>query len=308
MKKSVIALAMAFGVSSAFAQDLTSKKGEPILPEAGDWAISADATPFLNYMGNFFGKTSNNTAPTFNFLTGNSVIVGKYFADEKTAYRGGLNIGFNTQSSSNLVDQDHVGTPKPGNDPTKVTDKQTTSTMGIGLTGGIEKRKGKTRLQGYYGAELAFYIGSSTTKTKYGNAISDSAGYGNATSTTAFSPAGSTTNTATSGLVNSRVTEVKGGTNFQFGVRGFIGVEYFVLPKISLGGEFGWGIGISTWGAGTTTSEASYLKPNAPAAIPYSTYNTVTTAPGKSSAFVIGADNKNSIFGPVGSIRMNFYF
>jgi len=35
MKKSVLGLALAFGVSSAFAQDLTSKKGEPILPEVG---------------------------------------------------------------------------------------------------------------------------------------------------------------------------------------------------------------------------------------------------------------------------------
>ncbi|MHB8260702.1 MAG: hypothetical protein ACYDCN_07040 [Bacteroidia bacterium] len=305
MKKSVIALAMAFGVSSAFAQDLTSKKGEPILPEAGDWAISTDATPFLNYMGNFFGKTNNNVAPTFNFLADHNVIVGKYFVDEKTAYRGGLNIGFNSQSSSNLVNQDHVS-PKPGNDPAMVTDKQTTSNMGIGITAGIEKRKGKTRLQGYYGAELCLYIGSSTTKNKYGNAMSDSTGQ--ATSTTAFTPAGSTTNTASSGLVSSRTTEVKGGTNFQFGVRGFIGVEYFVLPKISLGGEFGWGIGISTWGAGVTTTETSYIKPGAPVATPYSTYNSVTTAPGKSSAFVIGTDNKNSIFGPVGSIRMNFYF
>ena len=63
MKKSVLALALAFGVTTAFAQDLTSKKGEPILPEAGDWGISTDATPFLNYAGNFFGKSAFNSAP-----------------------------------------------------------------------------------------------------------------------------------------------------------------------------------------------------------------------------------------------------
>ena len=69
MKKSITILAFAFGITGAFAQDLTSKKGEPILPEAGDWAIGIDATPFLNYAGNFFGKTTNNNAPTFNFFT-----------------------------------------------------------------------------------------------------------------------------------------------------------------------------------------------------------------------------------------------
>jgi hypothetical protein len=138
--------------------------------------------------------------------------------------------------------------------------------------------------------------------------MSDSAGYGNATSTTQFSSVGSTTNTATNALVSSRVTQVKGGTSFQFGVRGFIGVEYFVLPKISLGGEFGWGIGMQTWSGGQTTTETSYGVANPTAAVAYAQYNSVTKAPGKSSEFIFGTDNKNSIFGPVGSIRLNFYF
>ena len=309
MKKSVLALAMAFGVTSAFAQDLTSKKGEPILPEAGDWAISADATPFLGYLKGLIGNgQSVNQAPTFNFLTGNNVIVGKYFKDEKTAYRAGINIGFNSQSLSNNVTQDHVGVPKAGSLAAMVTDKQNISNTGIGITVGIEKRKGKTRLQGYYGAEVAFYIGSSATKNTYANAISDSTG--NATSTTGFTPAGSTTNTATSGLVTSRVTAVKSGTNFQFGVRGFIGVEYFILPKMSLGGEFGWGIGISTWGAGQTTTEAAYLNPSItpPAGKPFLSSINTAKNPGNATQFVVGTDNKNSIFGPTGSIRMNFYF
>jgi len=313
MKKSVLGLALAFGVSSAFAQDLTSKKGEPILPEAGDWAISTDATPFLNYAGNFFGKGGNasgsgsNAAPTFNFLGSNNVILGKYFKDEKTAYRGGLNIGYNTQSSNNLVTQDHLGAQTPGTDKPMVADNQKTSTMGIGLTAGIEKRKGKTRLQGYYGAEAFIYIGSTTTKTKYGNAFSDTTSMG-ANSTTSFVPAG-TVGTPTSGTVTSRPTEVKNGTNFQFGVRGFIGVEYFILPKMSLGGEFGWGIGIQTWGAGQTTTETAYNNPKAANnAIEQTTYSSVSKLPAKSSTFNIGTDNKNSAFGPTGSLRLNFYF
>jgi hypothetical protein len=312
MKKSILGLALAFGVSSAFAQDLTSKKGEPILPEAGDWAISVDATSFLSYAKSFIGAGAGASAPTFNFLSGNNVILGKYFKDEKTAYRGGLNIGFNNASSSNLVTQDHIGAQTPGTDAPKVTDKQTISTMGIGLTAGIEKRKGKTRLQGYYGAEAFIYIGSTTTKTKYGNAFSDSVSTaGNpalATSTTGFAPAGSGS-TPTFSATSSRPTEVKNGSNFQFGVRGFIGVEYFILPKMSLGGEFGWGIGIQTWGAGQTTTETAYTNPKiANVAVQQATYSSVSKLPAKSSEFVIGTDNKNSAFGPTGSLRLNFYF
>lgn len=304
MKKSVIALAMAFGVSSAFAQDLTSKKGEPILPEAGDWAISADATPFFNYIGRI-GNASNN-APTFDFLGGpsQSIIMGKYFVDEKTAFRAGLNIGFGTHSATNLVNQDQPGTIPAGNPFPQVTDKAVHSTSGVGITVGIEKRKGKTRLQGYYGAELCLYVGGSGDKYTYGNQF---AGTGTAVGTSAvptsttWTLSGNTPTAVTpTGTVGIRPTDVKGGTNFQFGVRGFIGVEYFVLPKISLGGEFGWAIGMKTIGLSQTTNQAIYTGTSAS--------TQVVKSGSKTTDFVFGSDNLNSIFGPVGSIRMNFYF
>jgi hypothetical protein len=300
MKKSVLALAMAFGVTSAFAQDLTSKKGEPILPEAGDWAISADATPFLGYLKGFIGNNQSvNQSPTMNFLGSNSLIMGKYFKDEKTAYRVGLNIGFNSQSATNLVNEDQE-VVTAGNAPTKLTDKTSISTTGIGLTAGIEKRKGKTRLQGYYGAEAGIYFGGVHQKNTYGNAF---AGTGTQAGT-AVMPTSTTwgtgnTTVSSTGPVNSRTTDWKSGTTFQFGVRGFVGVEYFILPKMSLGGEFGWGIGISTTGAGQTTTQAIYTGTSP---------STQVSKTGKSSTFNIGTDNRNSMFGPTGSIRANFYF
>lgn len=306
MKKSVLAVAMAFGVTSAFAQDLTSKKGEPILPEKGDWAISADATPFLNYLGNFFGKTANNAAPNFNFLTGNSVIVGKYFLDEKTAIRAGINLGFGSRSATNLVTQDNQPAPAAGTLPLQVSDVVKHGTTGFGITAGIEKRKGKTRLQGYYGAELGIYVGGTNDKFTYGNAYAGtgtSQGTSQAPTSTIWTPNLSTNTTySASGSynpANGRVTQITGGTNFQIGVRGFIGVEYFILPKMSLGGEFGYGIGVSTTGAGTVTQEGIYTG---------TTVGTQQTKTGTSTNFVAGTDNKNSIFGPTGSIRMNFYF
>ncbi|MBR9831853.1 hypothetical protein GYB57_06890 [bacterium] len=42
---------------------LTSKKGVPILPEAGDYAIGVDATLFLDYTGNLFNGNLGNTSP-----------------------------------------------------------------------------------------------------------------------------------------------------------------------------------------------------------------------------------------------------
>lgn len=301
MKKSILALAMAFGVTTAFAQDLTSKKGEPILPEAGDWSIGVDATPFLQYAKGFIGNNqSGGQSPTFNFLSGNNTILGKYFADEKTAYRAGINIGFASHSATNLVDQDQW-TPVAGQAHPQVTDKASVSQTSFGITGGIEKRKGKTRLQGYYGGELGIWFGSTHQKNTYGNT------YGTGTSAGTSTSPNSTTWAVSAGIptvsgsspAGSRVTDWKSGSTFQFGVRGFIGVEYFVLPKMSLGGEFGWGIGLAHTGAGQTTTEAIYTG---------SSSSTQVTKTGTSNAFVIGTDNKNSFFGPTSSLRMNFYF
>jgi hypothetical protein len=288
MKKQIttVATAIALGLFTANAQDLTSKKGEPILPEEGDWGIGVDATPFLNYAGNFFGKTASNSAPTWDFLSGNQTIVGKYFKDATTAYRAAIRLGFGSSKNSNYVNDDTNTSP----DPKFVQDTKSTSFNGIGLSAGLEMRKGKTRLQGYYGGELGLFIGGMKDKFTYGNAFSS----------TNMSPTSTNWSTMTSGPVISRTTELKYGSMFQFGLRGFIGAEYFVLPKMSIGGEFGWGLGFSSVGEGQITTETWDMANNA--------VKTTTTKTGKQSSFAFDTDNVNSIFGPTGSLRLNLYF
>src|ERR1035437_9136773 len=267
MKKSVVALALAFGVTTAFAQDLTSKKGEPILPEAGDWSIGVDAGSFLNYAGNFFGKTGPNTAPGFNFLNGDQTIIGKYFTDEKTAYRAIVRIGMNSQSTSKDVAQvepsGYVPPNFPGTYPL-VTDKKQYKHNFIGLGGGIEMRKGKTRLQGYYGADAMLWFSSAHAAFTYGNALNSNngaassytAGVGGNTSDFGASSTGTyPTSNVGNGEFGGRILKTSGGSTFGIGVRGFVGVEYFILPKIAIGGEFGWGINYTRTSAVTASIE-----------------------------------------------------
>lgn len=285
MKKQIttVAMALALGLFTVNAQDLTSKKGEPILPEEGDWGIGIDATPFLNYAGNFFGKTNNNNAPTFDFLTSNQTIVGKYFKDATTAYRAAIRLGFGSNSTTALVQQDGQSDPN-----VTVEDKRTVSGNGFGLSGGIEFRKGKTRLQGYYGGELGIFFGGGKEKYTYGNAFSS----------TNTSP--TTTNFGSNIIGPARVTETKFGSTFQFGLRGFIGAEYFVLPKMSIGGEFGWGLSFTSVGQGQVTTESWDFSNNS--------VKTTTTKTGKSSSFGLDTDNNNSVFGPAATLRLNLYF
>ena len=328
MKKSIALLALAFGVTGAFAQDLTSKKGEPILPEAEDMAISVDATPFLNYMGNFFGKsnftnnsglnTTGNTAPTFNFLNSNQTITVKKFKDAKTAYRASVRLGFgsNTQKAK-IADATVISTASVSAYPALPSmkeDKFKSSRTNVGISAGIEMRRGKTRLQGYYGAEAGISLSSSSEKYTSGNtltSITATPAVGvNTITTTDFGTGNvsSGTYTLTDTYGNSaRVTKYKSGMGFAFGVRAFVGAEYFVLPKISLGGEFGWGLGFSISGKSKTTLESVGATGTNPPGFT-STVGTQEIIGNKSSAFIFDTDNNNSLFGPSGSIRLNFHF
>jgi hypothetical protein len=313
MKKLLTILALGCGVTSVFAQDLTSKKGEQILPEAGDWSIGVDATPFLEYMGNFFGKSSTNAAPTFTWLNTNQTITGKYFVEAQKAYRASLRLGFGSQSQkSQVADRSYIpsttGNTYPNTSPMKENDWKHSSTN-IGLSVGMEIRKGKTRLQGYYGAEAGINFSSSKDKFTYGNAL-------NPTGTSSvvvdnadnFSSASNVVDL--SGVVPGiqgaglgRITERKNGATFSFGARAFIGVEYFILPKISLGGEFGWGLGLSTTGKTSTTYESTGNTGSGS-----DQTGSTTIAKPNGGLFKLDTDNTNSIFGASAAIRLNFHF
>lgn len=272
--------------SSGQSSGLTSKKGEMFLPEAGDWAISFDASPFLNYFGNFL-SSKGNTAPVVSFLNTNNTIIGKYFVDNQTAYRALVRIGIDHQGVDNIVNQDgSTSTP-----PATVTDHASFSQHFIGLGAGMEKRKGKTRLQGYYGAEFMFFLAGSGTTYTYGNAFSSSDQLPTSTSWTGT--------TATSvGPVNSRTLDNKAGSTFGIALQGFIGFEYFFMPKISVGGEYTWGISFQSTGQGTVTTEAGNG----------STSTSTTTHTGGNSFFGLD-DGLNTAWGASnGNLYIHFHF
>lgn len=358
IRKIIAQVAFVFAVNSAFAQDLTSKKGEPILPEAGDWAISVDATPFFNYAGNFFGKsnfgtqttttnsvtgvttsTSNmygNQAPLLNFLNNNQIIVGKYFKDAKTAYRIGLRLGFGNKTDKKNVNDiifANSGTSANQfpNSPATVENKHKQSKTNVGVTLGIEKRRGKTRLQGFYGVDAGIWFGSSKDKYTYGNALAATSsasttvdvniadGFGDDMDASVAGTQYANVYDATTGsaIYNfptfnggtqptmARITQMKSGLTVSIGARAFIGAEYFVAPKVSIGGEFGWGLGLSFIGKSKTTWESIGTAGTSGAT---QTVGTTEVLGGKSSSVGLDNDGNNGVFGPSASLRLNFHF
>ncbi|MFZ9942174.1 MAG: hypothetical protein ACO3O0_01060 [Bacteroidia bacterium] len=168
MKKTVLMIACALATSVAFAQDMNSKKGTPILPASGDWSIGVNATPFLNYAGNLMN--GGNSAFGFNFLDSNNVITGKMMKDENTAYRVGVRLGFG--SNTTATGDTSVGSLSE----TKV------SSNNINLSAGLQKYRGQGRLKGFYGAEAGIGLGGGKTTYSYnvtvgaGSTIEDKSG------------------------------------------------------------------------------------------------------------------------------------
>jgi hypothetical protein len=268
MKKVILSMALATAVISANAQDMNSKRGTPILPEAKDWMIGIDAHPVLDYFGNLFNHDFNE-APDWNFTRNNSMIItGGCVKDETTMYRAKIRLGFGSNKQDSLYDNPFTTATD------NVTDTRKTSSNDIAIGAGIQKNRGKGRLRGIYGAEAMIGLGGGKTTNDYGISLTDS---------TATGP---------------RTTEEKEGSTFSFGVRAFIGAEYFFAPKMSLSGEFGWGLGLSSTGEGEVTTERRGI---APGATETSTI-TETTKTGKSSSFGIDTDNLG------GSIVFHFYF
>lgn len=244
MKKTVLFAAALFAVTAATAQtgEITSNRGENWLSQDGDWGLTFEATPLLNYAGNLFNGHANNGGVALNNMftsanaTGGSgvVIGGKKLVDANTAYRAKLRLGFGSDKNTVLVN-DVTSTTTP---QAQVEDVQKNSFMAIDLGFGLEKRVGSTRVVGIYGAELGVGFGSNKTTYEYGNSL------------TATNPLHSNTFGQGNG-----VTEVKGGSILSVGLRAFAGVEWFVAPKVSLSGEYFWGLAMRSNGHNETTTE-----------------------------------------------------
>ena len=235
MKKVSLIIASILLMSSIYAQDLVSKKGFKILPETGDYSLGIDARPFLYYAGNIFNGNVTNASPDFDFTAPYPMIItGKYFITDKIAYRGVFRLGMNSITDKNYVQQDGQSDPL-----VTVEDKYTYSSTDIALGGGIEYRRGHGRVQGYYGGMAMLTFGSDKYTYKYGNAHSSTNVNPTRTNFGRNSVGGGTW-----------VLEDINGSTFGFNVFGFIGVEYYVAPKLSISGEFSYGFGFQSKGNG----------------------------------------------------------
>lgn len=217
MKKVILTLGLGLCLTSVFSQSsnteermvgATTKSGQKILPQAGDFAIGIDATSLLNYVGNSFNGfgTDKSVKNDASDIFSAPAFYGKYFLSDNSALRVKLNIGVNGYT-------DKMQVPIiPNNGDEKVENQTKYRQSIIGLTAGYEVRRGYGRLQGFFGPELSIGSMSGSVTYDYGNPLS-------------------------SNNWRSRPLSQNLPSLFTFGSGVFAGVEYFVAPKLSLGGE-----------------------------------------------------------------------
>ena len=211
MKKFMISLLLIS--SSMFVAAEDSNFG----PKKGQYAVSIDATPLLNYAGNLLsGYTGQNHVDDLYFIKDFGVYGKKYISDTN-AYRLGVNL-----------DLSSLKTNQPGTPGTGALESTTVNNTDIGLSAGIEYRKGKGRLQGFYGPMVGIGIGSYSTKYAYNG----------------------TPNT------EAHLESIDGST-INFGLGGFAGVEYFISKQIAVGTEFNIMLKYSSTGRSTDKYQGS---------------------------------------------------
>ena len=174
----------------------------------GGFALTFNANPVLNYVGNMFNGTQNNSVDDFDGidgknLFGGSTITGKYFLKDNLALD--LGFGFNNKYNvSNAYDSEDVD---------KVTSYGRVTTTAFHLKGGLEYRlRAGERLQPIFGADVIFQHTNAWTYA-----------------------------TSTDGSTDGNYTYVGAPTN-ALGLMLNAGVEYFIIPQISLGANLQFGV------------------------------------------------------------------
>lgn len=219
--KKIFTIAMLFLVNSVLAQNaqLTNKKGHQILPRTGDFSVGVNANPLLDFALNAV-NIMNNTGQTAELPAGINGISMKYFLKDNIALRASVELDRNRGTYRSFFDNpidvfNEVEIPGELVDVEKWIENETFVSVGF------EMRRGYNRLQGYYGADIGIQLMRESETTEYGQAYTKEA--------------------ADAGYMlggDERLLSYSERV-LAFGLRPFVGVEYFIAPKISLGAEYG---------------------------------------------------------------------
>lgn len=268
MKKYILFASACLLSLNLFAQQ--DKPEKNYLPEEGDVTIGINAIPFLKYLGNCFSDAGNNTinatdvggVPSIGFPVAPGLqnptisIFGKYFLTDQTALRLNVGIGIGSKTQRGYAPDDAALVADPLS-VAQVEDSYKYRSTGFSLAAGYEWRRGGKRLQGFWGGQAVVAYSNSKHFFNYGNAITEINQTPSQTSTVWDNPvSGQTVPTLNPNIGNnSRLLQQNDGRSWTYGVGGFVGVEYYIAPKIAIGCEMSLNLLWTTEGKSLQKSE-----------------------------------------------------
>ena len=186
-------------------------------PERGDTGIGFDATPFLNYLGNMFNETADNSLD----LGDNTLYFRKYLTNS-SALRVVTSFSLNKDVDEFFVNDDAADLSDPlSND--QVKDRMTYQNDAFYLNLGYQKFHGEGRLRGFYGVDAGFGVVNEKTEYEYGNEMTSV----------------NTAPTTYLGNQSERILEDNNGRELSLGIGAICGVEYYLMPRFAIGAEVG---------------------------------------------------------------------
>jgi hypothetical protein len=231
-----------------------SKSGVAILPAAGDFAIGIDALPYINFMGNIFNNTDDQSLNPYS-----TNLYLRYHLSETDAIRVIVSVS-DYASISRVYVQDDAARFADPTSQAFVEDKTTSYVTDLNLNIAYQKSRGYGRLRGIYGAHVNCNIYDYSREYQYGNDFTAA----NTAPSTHF------------GNLDERDVETKNGTQLTLGLGLLGGIEYYFMPKACIGFEIDLGYGFSYNGQGTRKTEqflglnvVEMDKPNTPSGVNY---------------------------------------
>ncbi|PIE83864.1 MAG: hypothetical protein CSA07_05075 [Bacteroidia bacterium] len=204
-------------------------KGTKYFPRAGHIGLGINAMPIFNLMGSVFHEKA--MAPT------DYGIYGRYFLTDFTALRmrADANFGTTETTSRTVVNDDlaaskgHLGV---------VEDLRIVRKSGYQFRMGYMAFRGQDRFRAFLGGDVYYRFDHTVTEFKYGNAMNVK----NLNPTTHNFDA-SDPNVLAPAPATKRLLYRNGGQQHTMGLSGFAGVEFYFIPRASIGFEVGLNLG-----------------------------------------------------------------
>lgn len=212
---------------------------EAFLPQAGDFAFSISANPFVNFVGNMFNNSIDNAIDNKKiggegYLQPLVSIAGKYMITDHLGVRVNLGWMYTYENKSFYTRDDAAYFLNPLSHK-KVTDRYIYNNVGASFNAAAEYRIGNRRIQGVVGGGLIYAFSLTRERFQYGNGITE------------LNP----TPTVNDGMINRGcmaptqdgfasqryLSRYQGDPTHYFGLMGFVGFEWFLCPWFSLGAE-----------------------------------------------------------------------